>query len=424
MSIPRDPTPDASLDMITEGYRFFGNRSRRLGSDTFETRLMLREALCAHGAEAARLFYDEVPFTRRGAVPVTAMALLQDRGSVQQLDGDEHRHRKALFLGMLGPWGSAQLADAFERQWMARLPDWERADRITLLDEAHELLCRAACEWAGVPLPERDAKRRTAEFVSMIEGAGGVGLRTLRGLLRRSRTEQWAQDIIRDVRDGAPAPPGSPVRAVAFHRDPDGDLLDPETAAVELINLLRPTVAIGRYVAFAAHALIAQPGLEPELATGDDAALERFAQEVRRFYPFFPAVGGRSLEPFAWRGEHFPADTWMLLDLYGTAHDPRSWRAPGRFRPDRFLAEEGDPFRLVAQGGGDTATSHRCPGERATVEVIKRAARLLTTAMTWHAPPQDLSIDLSRMPARPASGVMLAGIREVRERAANGEAAA
>ena len=65
------------------------------------------------------------------------------------------------------------------------------------------------------------------------------------------------------------------MSAVAFHRNQEGDLLETNVAAVELVNLLRPTVAVGRYVAFAAHALIAQPTLEEEVATGDDAALDR-----------------------------------------------------------------------------------------------------------------------------------------------------
>ena len=31
-----------------------------------------------------------------------------------------------------------------------------RPDRIVLFTEAREVLCRAVCEWAGVPLPEAE----------------------------------------------------------------------------------------------------------------------------------------------------------------------------------------------------------------------------------------------------------------------------
>lgn len=409
--IPRDPAPDSTLALLNEGYRFIPNRCRDLGSDVFATRLMLRRAICAQGEDAARLFYGGDLFTRRGAIPPTTLRLLQDEGSVQTLDGEAHRWRKALFLSVLGADSVARLAGAFEAEWRARLPAWERAGRIVLLDEAHGILCRAACAWAGVPLPERDADRRTREFVAMIDGAGSAGLRSIRGLLRRRSTERWARDVILDVREGAPAPADSPVRAIAAHRDPGGALLDESTAAVELLNLLRPIVAVGRFVVFAAHALHAHPEYRDGLRTGDAAAAERFVQEVRRFYPFFPFIGGRARRPFAWRGRRFRSGAWVLLDLYGTDHDPRSWEDPGMFRPNRFLHRDGNPFDLIPQGGGDLATGHRCPGERATIELTTRAVRLLTGAMTWDVPPQDLAIDLSRMPARPASGFVVANVR-------------
>jgi hypothetical protein len=40
-----------------------------------------------------------------------------------------------------------------------------------------QLLPRPACEWAGVPLTDSEAGRRTHEFAAMIEGAGSVGPR-------------------------------------------------------------------------------------------------------------------------------------------------------------------------------------------------------------------------------------------------------
>jgi fatty-acid peroxygenase len=78
--IPRDPAPDASVAFLREGFEFVGNRCRRLGADAFATRLFLRPVVCMRGAEAARTFYER-RLTRRGAMPVTALTLLQDRGS-------------------------------------------------------------------------------------------------------------------------------------------------------------------------------------------------------------------------------------------------------------------------------------------------------------------------------------------------------
>ena len=66
---------------------------------------------------------------------------------------------------------------------------------------------------------------------------------------------------------------------------------------------------------------------------------------------------------------------------------------------------------LRAARGGDHGSGHRCAGEWLTIAVVERAVRLLTTAMTCDVPLQDLSIDLSRMPAAPASGVRLTRVR-------------
>lgn len=57
---------------------------------------------------------------------------------------------------------------------------------------------------------------------------------------------------------------------------------------MELINLLRPTVEVAWFVMFAALALHQYPECRDKLDAGQDDYLERFVQEVRRFYPFFP----------------------------------------------------------------------------------------------------------------------------------------
>ncbi|GAB2611438.1 hypothetical protein GCM10027168_50360 [Streptomyces capparidis] len=57
-----------------------------------------------------------------------------------------------------------------------------------------------------------------------------------------------------------PATEGSAVDVVARHLDADGERLDPRTAAVELLNVVRPTVAVCWFVACAGHALHRRPG--------------------------------------------------------------------------------------------------------------------------------------------------------------------
>lgn len=412
--IPRTEGFDETRAFLSEGYRFVSNRCDRYGTDLFETRLALRKVVCMRGPEAAEMFYGGDRFTRRKAMPPSAVRLLQDRGSVQLLDGEAHRHRKGMFLALLDPRRSRSLADVLESVWRHTLPRWEGMDRVVLHDEVRRVLCRAVCAWAGVTLDDDGVEARTREFGAMIDGAGSAGPRNWWGQLLRARSERWARRLVDGVRQGrVRAPEGSALEAIATFRDADGGRLSTEAAAVELINILRPTVAVARFVTFAALALHEHPRARPDVGV-DDGAVRRFVQEVRRFYPFFPVVGGRVREPFEWGGHSFEADDWVLLDLYGTNHDRRAWADPDRFDPDRFRDRVVSPWELIPQGAGEHARDHRCPGEWATIDLTGMAVRLLCEAMEYEVPEQDLQIDLSSMPALPASGLVLRNVRAVR----------
>ncbi|MCC4300087.1 cytochrome P450 [Aurantimonas coralicida] len=412
--IPRDPNPDSTLALLSDGYQFISKRCRRYRSDLFETRLMLRRAVCMTGEEAARAFYHGERFTRRGAMPQTTLRLLQDKGSVQLLDGEAHRHRKQMFMSLMSPAAIQALADEVENQWYARIGRWEGMNEVVLLPEVEEILTRAVCRWAGVPLDETEASQRTREFGAMIAGSGGIGPRNWWGMLLRARTERWIRDVIERVRSGDfKISDGSAAHVVAWHRNLNGELLDTKDAAVELINVLRPTMAVARFVTFAALAVHEHPECRQKLESGNGDYAELFVQEVRRFYPFFPFIGGRVQEEFNWRGHHFARGTWVILDMYGTNHDVRIWAEPDTFRPERFRDWDGSAFNFIPQGGGDFHTDHRCPGEWITIELIKRAVRLLTSTVHYDVPAQDLRVDLARFPAEPKSQFVITNVRQI-----------
>ena len=412
MQIPRDDSFDSSLALLREGYGFVSNRCGRYGTDVFQTRLMLRRAFCARGEDAARMFYHPDRFTRHRALPPMTLRLLPDFGSAVLLDGEAHRWRKQLLLSLMTRAAIQRLVELVSARWHARIGEWETRERVVLLQEAQEILCGAVYEWAGIPLAEAQVPQRTRELAAMTEGAGAVGPRALRGLILRARAERWIRRIVRRVRAGALTPaPGSPLEALAWHRDLQGALLSEEVATVEMINLLRPTVSIAWFVTFAAVALHEHPESARTIASGDEDYLEWFVHEVRRFYPLFPLVAGRARSPFDWRGHRFERGTWVILDLYGTNHDPGTWATPERFQPERFRDWNGSAFNFIPQGAGDHALTHRCAGEWITIEIVKVAARLLTTAMRYDVPEQDLGVALARIPAAPASGFVIRNVR-------------
>jgi fatty-acid peroxygenase len=414
-SVPDAGGFDHTLALLAEGYRFLPSRCERLGSDVFTTRLMLRRVVCVRGEDAARMFYQPGRFSRKHAIPPNALSLLQDYGSAQWLDGEAHRKRKGMLMSLLGPLERQRLVGLAAAQWRAQFAQWPGIPGLIVHRVAEEVMCRAVCQWAGIPVSAEEARQRTAEFSAMIDAAGSAGPRNWRALLVRRRTERWARALIDAVRGGqVQLAFDSPLNVIARHRDADGGLINRRHAAVELINLLRPTVAVARFIAFAVLALHEHPHARARIAAGDDAYLTMFTQEVRRYYPFFPAVGGRASHDFEWHGLHVEKGTWVLLDMYGTNHHPDIGGDPEVFRPERFERWESSGFDLIPQGGGDHYAGHRCAGEFATIDLVKSAARLFATEIAYDVPVQDLSISLRRMPTLPASGMVIDKVRPLR----------
>lgn len=401
---------DSTIPFLCEGYSFVSSRCDALNTDLFTSRIGLRPATFIRGAEAAELFYDKNHFTRQGAMPPTVVHLLQDQGSVQALDGDAHRQRKRAFLDLMSNAAMQRLGDIFDEYWDQAVRGLPTHKHVVLHQMAREVLTRTACQWSGIDLDDADIPRLSKELGMMVSRAGQFGPGNWYAQWRRRGTEQWATKLVEQVRAGERKPPeGTVLEVFAHYRDSNDERLSPEIAAVEVINILRPTLAVARFIAFAAVALHKYPKWRETFAAGDESDLEPFVQEVRRYYPFFPVIAGRVNEPFSWGGHRFKKDNWVVFDIYGTCHDARLWNNPDSFQPERFRGWdwEEDISALVAQGAGHHSENHRCPGEWSTIEILKRAVRKLAHS-DFSMPVQDLSIPLNRMPALPRSGVIVA----------------
>lgn len=409
-AIPRDAAFDVTRALLADPYRFISKRCQHYGADLVSTRIMLRQTICMTGPSAAALFYDNERFSRAGAAPEPVRATLFGKGGVQGLDGAAHRHRKAMFMSLVTAERISELARVCAEQWVIFSRRWATAGEVTLYDELHQLLTRAVCAWAGVPLAESEVSERTRELVAMFDKAGSVGPAHLWSRIARKRAERWIAQLVRQIRTGQfEVPTGSAAQVIALHRDLHGALLEPRIAAVEILNVLRPIVANAVFIVFAAHALHMYPEVRRRLGSDANDA-ESFAQEVRRFYPFFPSVIARTRCEFEWSGYQFPASRRVMLDLYGTNHDVRAWEAPDQFRPDRFRSSP-QPFAFVPQGGGDYHTNHRCPGEGISIQLLKLAVNFLVRRLRYQVPEQDLSIQYSRLPALPVSRFVISHVK-------------
>lgn len=413
-TIPRAKALDSSLDLYNEGYLFIKNRIDQLHSDIFTVNLLAQKTICISGKEAAELFYDPELFQRKGVAPKHVQKTLFGENAIQSMDGKEHLARKSIFMSLASAENQKKITALVRQGLLESINKWENKNQIVIFNEAKCIICKAACTWAGIPLSESEINLRANDFSAMVDGFGGIGPRYYKGKIARGRTEDWIGRFIQDVRSGILNPePDSGLFIMASLKDANGIQVDNSMAAKELINLIRPIVAVATYIAFTALALHEHPEFKDKLGSESDKAAEMFVQEVRRYYPFTPFLGARVKKDFSWNEYSIKKGTLVLLDIYGTNHDARLWENPNLFNPERFQNKVADPFDFIPQGGGDPSNGHRCPGEGIATEIMKTFLDFLINSIQYDVPAQDFSVNLSRIPTQPKSGFIISNIKRI-----------
>lgn len=403
---PQASTLDAALSLSRDPYRWIA-RTAADNNGAFEARLMLKPTVFLSGYDGARFFYSEA-FERGGAAPAFLIKGLFGEGGVQGLDDSAHRHRKALFLNIVGPDHIPEIL-AEVAKGLATLAQ-SGQPQIYLQDEMALVLTRAVCNWAGIPVAEKGLADRALTLTQLFEHAAPTGPSHLRARFARAKANRWIAGELQYLRAGQrKEAPDKPAMRIAFARDMVGELLPLEVAAVEMLNILRPVVAISVYATFCAHALHRFPHTREALETDRD--ILSFVQEVRRFYPFFPMIAAVAARNVDHAGGVIPKGCRVVLDIYGTNHDPRLWPEPDTFHPSRFDGLRVNPFALIPQGGGDYAKGHRCPGEFFTIAILQQVVGWLVEEVAYDVPDQDLRLDMTALPALPKSRMILQDLR-------------
>lgn len=412
--VPVEEGWDQTLSMFLEGYRFIPNRCYKYNSPLFQIRLLGKTVICMSGHEAAAIFYDPLHFKRKKVAPNRILQSLFGKGGVQGMDGVQHDHRKEMFMSLMTPDQLDKLRQITEKQWHITVQQWMNFDQLSFFAEVEQVMCQIACIWAGVPIKAHELPMRTRDLSAMIDAFGAVGPRHWQGRMARKRSERWIRLLIRDLRVGKQTvAENAPLHTIAFHRDLNGKLLPVQIAAVEVLNILRPIVAIGRYITFGVVALHQYPETyeKMEADAGKHRYSQWFVQEVRRFYPFGPFLGAKVRQPFIWNNCVFEKDTLVLLDIYGTNRDPNVWEKPYAFQPERFENWDGHPYNFIPQGGGDYDKNHRCAGEWVTIDMMQKTLEFLTQQIEYDIPKQDLIYSLRRIPSVPKSRVIMQHVR-------------
>jgi len=380
-------------------------------------RLLGDEALLVRGAEGIRLFYDENHVARHGAMPAIVQETLFGHGSVHSLDGADHRHRKATFVDVAYEDAQVErLVPFLESEWRVELDAWaDDGSRRSAYDAAVGALGRSIMRWAGLPGTAAAKTRWSARLAQIVDGFGApYSPAFLLATLNRGWSDRHAERLIEAARSGElDSSAGTALHEWANHRGPDGELLPPRLAGIELQNSMRPMIAVARFVAFAAKELHDRPEWRSRIAaeTAERGALvggplaTAFAQEIRRTAPFVPMLPGWALTDVEFDGKSVAAGGRLVLDILGTNTDAVSWSHPDEFDPERFVGV--DDFEAVEvfipHGGAGVATGHRCPGEKLAVAGLAAGIAAMSDPRVTIL-DSGLDVNRRRLPTKPRSG--------------------
>ncbi|MER5641047.1 cytochrome P450 [Kitasatospora sp. NPDC002227] len=253
----------------------------------------------------------------------------------------------------------------------------------------------AHCFAGAVPPEVQRGVARSAETFTEVMDAPVPLPAWLPGTAAR-RARAAARDLAAALDGYLAAQGGCPARAA----DPDlpatlaaYGFTDPVQARATLQVILAGThVVPGAALCWLVAELAARPEVAERIrAAADDTYATAVAQEVLRLYP--PVwLGAREVAaPFELGGHTLTAGQSLAFSPYLLQRDPRWWRKPEAFRPERWLdAAEGGPTTRHAYlpfGSG----ARICPGYRLGLRQLTLAARLLAGLHTLTVERADLT---------------------------------
>lgn len=401
-------------ELMEKGYNLLGELREEADAPVVKAEFLTKEITVIYGEKAARTFYDPENFKREGAMPKPVLKTLFGEGGVQTLDGKEHHHRKNYFMDLMTP----ERMDAYHELLADNLSKEleKQHGEFELFELANRVLFNSISEWSGINLEKFDSEtlvKLARNQISMISGAVTSPVDHLKGVKDRNESEKWAQELIEEAREHpVPGKENLALYTFANATDLDGELLPVEVATVELLNIIRPTVALTVWVALMGHALFSKNNVYEKLKSDFDTLQDPFIQEMRRYYPFFPMLPAVAVRDVEVDGYTIPKDSWVVLDVYGTNHDERTISSPEKFNIQRYVGRAKDisyeeEYEMIAQGGGKFREMHRCAGEWITLHSMRVFSDQLVNKFEFTAPEQDWTIPMNQFPTYPNSKTLL-----------------
>jgi fatty-acid peroxygenase len=225
---------------------------------------------------------------RKSVVPEPLRSTLTGHGSIQTTDGIEHRLRKETLLKFMKENEMDRLKALFELNFLRAALSWTKESKIDLYTKSQKVLAETACEWVGVPVPYMQLDELTRDLTLLFDGSARTTVLHFKSRRARVRLQNWLIQMIDVHRNQRKVfTKNSPADILSALKHPHGELLTQQETAVEILNLIRPLVAISVYFVFTLHSLHAHPEYKKKIMNSNRMR-RLFIQEFRRFYLFFP----------------------------------------------------------------------------------------------------------------------------------------
>lgn len=433
MSIEQLPLPEGSSGWPLVGealafganpFGFLGDRVARHGAVT-RSRLLDKDLAILAGPEAAAAFIDEANVMRAGGLPPHAAALF-GAGVVNQIDAEAHRRRKLHLMRALDASALTHYLPEIRARIRARLARWVAAREVGLQDECIRLTLELTlANFAGIAADtDAELDRWARGYQDFGKALFGLPLPLPGTPLARARAfTQEALATFGRIADTRRTTPTGDAASRLAASEVDGERLASADIARELQHLqfaatgmwgwlghgakaLADDSALAGRLRAVAAALPADPSPRDLLQAGE---LVDFVREVKRLALVIPMTAiGIARRDFAVAGRRVPKDwlvVWCTLASH-TAPGIAPYATPERFDPTRYARGEGAAAHHFApQGPGEALTSHRCGGVEYSTLVLLQFFTEWLRAPAVSLPAQDLTQDMSGIPARWRGGL-------------------
>ena len=127
--------------------------------------------------------------------------------------------------------------------------------------------------------------------------------------------------------------------------------------------------------------------------------MQAVVKETFRKHPPIPLLTRRSSEACHAGGYTIPKGTRLIVNTWAIGHDPKVWKDPEVFMPERFIAPsdqsvvdvKGHHFELLPFGSG----KRMCPGLGLGMAIVQLTLSTLVHSLEWELPIAGQGLDMS-----------------------------